>query len=134
MRDRFAGFLAATLLTLAGCSSGPSEGEVSGNITVDGKPAEAGAISFFPLDGQGPTAGGAITGGRYSPIRLPVGNYRVEIRVSVKVGERKLYNTPDSPVQPTFREILPTKYNDDSELKYDVTAGPQEKNWDLSTK
>jgi hypothetical protein len=85
------------------------------------------------LDGRGQTAGCAITAGRYS-VRLPVGAYRVEVRVSVKVGERKLYDTPDSPVQPTFREILPAKYNTDSELKYDVIAGAQEKNWDLPTK
>jgi hypothetical protein len=127
------GCLALILFALAGCSSTSSDGEVSGSVSVDGQPAENGAISFFPLDGRGPTGGCAITAGRYS-VRLPVGAYRVEVRVSVKVGERKLYDTPDSPVQPTFREILPAKYNIDSELKYDVIAGPQEKNWDLPTK
>src|SRR5882762_3948783 len=132
MRARLAGFLGLTLLVLGGCS-GAIDGEVSGSVNVDGQPAENGAVSFFPIDGQGPTAGGSITAGRYS-VRLPVGAYRVEVRVSVKVGERKLYNTPDSPVQPTFKEILPAKYNVNTELTYDVKAGAQEKNWDLSTK
>jgi hypothetical protein len=124
-------FLAAVLA--AGCSNEPSMGEVHGVVTVDGQPAATGAITFFPRDGGSAVTGGEITDGRYR-IKVPPGAVRVEIRVSRKVGERKLYNTPNSPVQPTMEEVLPARYNTKSELTLDVANGVQEKNWDLKTK
>jgi hypothetical protein len=122
-----------TAVMLAGCSSDDGMAEVHGNVIVDGQPATIGSISFFPEDGKSPTTGGEIVNGRYS-VKVPLGNNRVQIRVSKKVGERKLYDTPDSPVQATLEEVLPAKYNTNSELLYEVVAGSQEKNWDLKSK
>ena len=39
---------------------------VSGTVEIDGKHLESGTMLFMPVDGQTPTAGGAIKNGRYS--------------------------------------------------------------------
>jgi hypothetical protein len=102
-------------------------------VTVDGVPAEVGAIAFLPVDGQSATAGGSIEQGRYTA-QVPPGKMKVEIRVSKVVGQKKLYDTPDSPVQPIMEEVLPAKYNDATELEVEVKLGENEHNFDLKTK
>ena len=123
--------LACLLASFAGCSD-PTEGVVSGTVAVDGQPAVQGGITYVPLDKDGRTAGAEIMDGKYSGI-VPVGSYRVELRVPKKVGETKIYDTPDSPIQPILKEILPEKFNDNSELTLDVPAGKSTKNYDLSS-
>lgn len=120
-----------TSLTVQGCSK-PTMGEVNGSVTVDGEPAKTGSIAFFAIDRMSPTAGGEITDGHYSA-RVPPGECRIEIRVSKVVGQKRLYDSPDSPVQPLFAEVLPPKFNDDSELTLDVKLGKQEQDFDLRT-
>jgi hypothetical protein len=118
----------------AGCSQADAtRGDVSGRVTVDDAPAATGAISFAPVDGASPTSGGKILDGKYS-VKAPFGVAKVEIRVPKVVGERKLYDTPDSPVQPLMEESLPKKYNDESELTIDVKPGSTEHDFDLKTK
>lgn len=131
-------FLLAACLIVApfavGCGpSGPPMGEVSGTVTIDGQPAQTGSVAFFPTDGVSSTAGGPITEGKYTA-KVPLGEAKVEIRVPREVGQKKLYNTPDSPVASVFAETLPPKYNDQSELLYTVEKGRQEKNFELTTK
>lgn len=115
-----------------GCEQ-PNVGIVAGTVTIDGAPAKSGSIAFFPSDGQAPTAGAEILDGQYSAKVAP-GSARVEIRVSKVIGEKKLYDTPDSPVKPVLAESLPPRYNDESELTIDVQVGENEKNWELTTK
>jgi hypothetical protein len=105
-------------------------GEVTGTVTVDGEPAQTGSIAFFPTDGKSSTAGAAIESGRYTA-QVPLGASKVEIRVSKIVGHQRLYDTPDSPTQPVMEEVLPAKYNDQTEITIDVIAGMNEKNFDL---
>ncbi|MDB5309445.1 MAG: hypothetical protein JWO38_3647 [Gemmataceae bacterium] len=120
--------LAAGLV--AGCG-GAGTGEVSGTITYDGKPVEAGAIVFTPADGNGPTAGGEIKGGKYTAPKVPVGPAKVSISGARITGTKKMYDDPKSAVVQTSEELLPAKYNKASELRYDVTSGPQTKDFDL---
>jgi hypothetical protein len=133
---RWAGGLLAALLA-AGCSGGTKMADVTGTVTVDGKPAEQGSISFIPVDGKTPTAGGEIrAGGKYSA-RVPLGKMKVEIRVPRQVGTKKLYDDPDnpnSPVAPIFEETLPEKYHNNTELSYEVKPGKNEKDWALKTR
>lgn len=124
--------LSAATLTHTGCEQ-PNIGVVTGQVVVDGEPAPNGSIAFFPLEGQSFTAGSEIVDGRYRA-RVPVGSSRVEIRVSKIVGEHKLYDTADSPVQPVMEEMLPPRYNAASELKIDVVAGANEYDFELTTK
>lgn len=114
-----------------GCGDGTADrGEVKGSVLVNGKRAETGAVSFMPVDGKSPTTGGKIVDGKYS-VEVPIGMSKVAIRVPIVVGERKLYNTPDSPVQPIMEESLPPEFNDRTELTLDVKAGVNERVFDL---
>ena len=119
------------MLTL-GCSDA-NLGIISGTVTVDGQPAKTGWIGFTPLDGKQGPQGGEILDGAYTAT-VPTGPSRVEIRVPKIVGQTKIYNTKDSPIQDVMQESLPPKYNERSELTYDVPSGKSEKNFDLSTK
>jgi hypothetical protein len=122
------------LLVAAGC--GPKDmthGDVSGRVTVDGAPAATGAVTFMPADGNSATSGGKIVDGSYS-VKASVGVAKVEIRVPKVVGSRKLYDTPDSPEQPLMEESLPKKFNDDTELTFDVKPGDNAHDFDLTTR
>jgi hypothetical protein len=125
------GFLAALLL-LAGCGRDRMS-EVSGTVKVDGKAAETGAISFIPADGKAPTTGAEISGGIYRA-KVPIGMAKVQIRVSTVKGKKKLYDTPESPYQNILEEVLPAKFNDETELTLDVKPGKNPKDWDLKSK
>jgi hypothetical protein len=116
----------------AGCSD-PTVGKVSGTITVDGEPAETGFIGFMPVDGESGSEGAPITDGAYEAT-IPLGKFRVQIRVPKVVGEKKLYDTPDSIVSPVMAEALPPWYNDDTELEIEVVSGETTKDFELSTK
>lgn len=130
-----AGLLVA-LLALAGCDSGPKTGEVTGTVTVDGQvPADGSSITFIPADGKSPSAGATLEGGKYK-VQVPVGQAKVEIRVP-----RPLKNPKTKPVEgpgpggpANIEESLPVKYNDKTELTFDVKSGAQEKNWEASAK
>lgn len=124
----------ASLAISFGCNQGDSNrGEVTGSVIVDGNPAAMGAISFTPVDGKSPTSGGKIIAGKYS-VEVPFGTTKVAIRVPKVVGERKLYDTPDSPVQPLMEETLPPEFNDRTELTLDVKPGVNERVFDLKAK
>lgn len=123
----------AGAVVLAGCEAGPPSGEVSGTVSFDGAPVEKGSITFTPADGKGPTAGGTIQGGRYSVAKVPVGASKVSITGDKETGKKKLYDTPDSPVGVMTSNYLPEKFSgDDTELRFDVKPGTNEKNWALT--
>lgn len=119
-------------LGLAGCADS-GNGQVSGQVQVDGQPLPKGTIRFDPTDGKAPVTGGSIEAGRYS-VRVPVGKAKVIISAPKVVGQKKVYNTPNSPVMDVTAEALPDKYNGKSELTLDVKAGANEKNWELKSK
>jgi hypothetical protein len=110
---------------LAGCGGDEIRRvEVSGSVTLDGKPLDDAAILFVPIEG-GPTAGTEFTGGQYrieqsggpSP-----GPYRVEITAFRNTGEM----IPDSDLPEKMEErqesIVPARYNRESELRAELTA------------
>lgn len=132
VNQRWLGIIACLLIVVAGCSE-PTHGIVRGQVTIDGAAPALGSIAFFPTDGKSSTAGGEILNGTYTS-KVPLGTSKVEIRVSKVVGKQKLYDTPDSPVQPVLEEVLPPKYNDASELVVEVKKGTNEQNFDLKTK
>jgi hypothetical protein len=127
--------LSALLLaaTFAGCSSKPAGGTVKGTVTLDGQPLAAGQILFVAVDQGSPTAETTITGGQFE-ILVPPGEKRVEIRSPKITGKRKAYNTPDSPTVDTVVELLPAKYNVNSELKMTVDGSVHEQKFDLQSK
>lgn len=131
-RARAAIFVGALLL-VHGCTNN-STSEVTGKVTYDGVAIEKGNIAFFPLDGKGQPQGGDIKDGVYS-VRMTPGPMRVQINMPGKAHQRKLYDTPDSPVATRYDEGLPEKYSGEkSELKLDVTPGVVKKDWPLTSK
>jgi hypothetical protein len=126
-----AGLLAA-LAAAAGCDAGPRTGEVTGTVTVDGRvPAEGSSISFIPADGGSPTAGDLIENGRYAAL-VPVGTAKVQIRVPRPVGGSA--GPAEGPEGDVIEESLPERYNDRTELTFEVKSGRNEKNWAVSAK
>ena len=107
--------------------------KVTGTVTIDGEPAENGSISFIPVDGLSSTTGASITKGKFTS-DAPIGESKVEIRVPKVVGKKKLYDTPESPVQDVMAEVLPAKYNESTELRFTAQKGNNEKNFELSAK
>ena len=102
-------------------------------VIVDGQLAVKGDISFTPIDGNSPAAGGEIIDGRYTA-NAYTGPSKVAIRVPKVVGQRKLYDTPDSPVQPIMEESLPPENNDETTLIFDVKPGPNNQDFSLKSK
>jgi len=119
-------------LVAAGCEE-PTKAVVTGTVTVDGAPAKSGSIAFFPVDGKSSTTGAEIIDGQYTA-QVPFGASKVEIRVSKAVGQKKLYDTPDSPIKPILAEALPSRYNDESELTLDVKPGENRQDFPLKSK
>jgi hypothetical protein len=117
--------------SIAGCNKS-NLGTVSGTITVDGSPAKTGSIAFFPANKKSATAGAEIRDGQYLA-RVPLGTSKVEVRVSKVVGQKKLYNAPNSPVRSLLEESLPAKYNDQTELTLDVKPGKNTQDYQLTT-
>ena len=126
--------LAVGFLTLAvgGCSS-KSTGKVAGNVTLDGQPLESGVILFASADGSAQPAEAAIAMGRFEAV-VPPGEKRIEIRAPKVTGKKKMYDTPDSPTVDVVVELLPKRYNVDSELKMTVDGSEQTQDFELKSK
>jgi hypothetical protein len=124
--------LVLSIVVALGCSDS-NLGVVTGTVKVDGEPAKNGSIAFFPVDGKSSTAGAPIVDGKYTA-EVPTGETKIEIRVSKVVGQKRLYETPDSPIQPILAEVLPPRYNNESELSMDVQPGENVKHFDLKSK
>src|SRR5260370_38063370 len=100
--------LLTALALAAGCGGG-STGEVTGTVRVDGKPPPPGSsITFFPMDGKSPTAGGLIEDGKYT-VRVPVGMAKIEIRVPRPVSRPKEVKEGSGPQGDVVEESLPPK-------------------------
>lgn len=136
-KQRAATRLAIGLLTAAvglmtfGCGS--KKPVAFGTVTVDGKPVEKGAIQFFPITGEGQTAGTMLENGQYR-VEVSPGPMKVVINAPKIVGKQKLYNEPDSPTVDAYKEQLPAKYSSvaTSELKVVIEGQGGEFNFDLT--
>ena len=124
--------LAFLVLTLGGCEE-PTTATVTGKVMVNGEPAEMGSITFIPVDGLSSTAGTKIENGEYTA-QVPFGQVQIQVRVSEVVGQVKIYDTPDSPVQDKLAEVLPPKYNNETELVMNVEPGENVKDFDFEVK
>ncbi|MBO0697750.1 MAG: hypothetical protein J2P46_05115 [Zavarzinella sp.] len=130
---RALGALALGLAVVAagGCG-GPPRAHVRGTVTLDGQPLANGTVEFFPVGGDGQSAGAAIKDGAYE-VEASVGEMRVTVYGSEVVGQRKTYDTPDSPVEDVVRNPIPARYNTQSELKATLVPGRNEVNFQLES-
>lgn len=78
------------VLSVVGCGNGNLVA-VSGDVSVAGKLADGGSISFSPADGQGPSVGTQIKDGKFDMVAgkgLPPGPKNVEITAVLKTGKQ----------------------------------------------
>jgi hypothetical protein len=127
--------IAAANLALGGCDRGPPSGAVNGEVTLDGQPVKNGRILFTPIDRQTQPAGGTISDGKFTVSDVPVAKMRVEINGNKVIGKRRVYeDSPNSPIVEEVAELVPRKYNINSELTLDVKEGSQTVQYDLKSK
>lgn len=137
--------LAASITIASGCArpSGPERANVSGEVTFDGQPIETGLIAFIP-DGatKGPTAGAAIQNGKYATTANsgPVlGAHRVEIvahrtgRVIEGAGIEGGGGPSGSVVLEKSEMYVPTQYNKNSTLTFEVKSGKNVQDFSLKS-
>lgn len=127
-----AGILA--MASIAGCNKGPAVGTINGEVTLDGKPIQDGRILFSPIDGQGGTGGGPIVEGKFTAPDVPANKMKVEINGNKVIGKIKAYDTPESPLMDNVVEIVPHRYNVNSELTLEVKPGIQDVKYELKSK
>lgn len=114
--------LASALIWLAGCGDkGPKRYHVTGSVTFEGKPIEAGEIRFSPFTGQGRPDSGKILDGKYE---LKVTAGKKKIKIFAASTDPELVGPPPSDMPPGGfnppRDFIPSKYNVDSELSVEV--------------
>jgi hypothetical protein len=125
---RHSSFL-AIILTLTALLTGCGPSTVSGTVTVSGQPATSGIISFAPADGKSaPVTVEIQSDGKYSA-EAATGAKQVQISIPVVVGKRPEYNGPGAPMIDITEESVPAKYNSESELKFDLKPGVNQKDW-----
>ena len=125
--------LLAVAILCAACSGQGAQGIVEGQVTYNGQPLKEGLIRFVPVGGASQTADAPIVDGKYTAT-TPVGEFRVEVTASKVVGKSKMYDTPDSPAVDVVEQVIPAKFNVNSELRVTVEKGKLEKNFELSDK
>jgi hypothetical protein len=123
------GWLTVALLA-AGC--GPRFGNVSGQVTYQGKPLPGGTITFYDA-ANGAASGPIETDGTYSVSKVATGRARVVVVPLMQItflgpgdaGRQKSGGDQPPP--------LPAKYADPNKsgLTYDVTAGDQKHDFPL---
>ncbi|MEW4562720.1 carboxypeptidase-like regulatory domain-containing protein [Bremerella sp. JC770] len=121
MKGRFLGTIILSFFALVGCQNGDTEG-VTGTVKLDGAPLANAEVVFTPEGGGRPASAKTDEQGNYQ-LRYtvdqpgaPAGTYIVEIRTGTsKTGpDGKDLQVP---------ELVPTKYNNKTELTAEVTDG-----------
>jgi len=136
MKHALLGLFGMTVVLAFGCQrTGVERVVLSGRLSYDGHPLEVGKILFVPDEES--TASMTIADfkdGQYDTTLsdgVAVGNYRVEITAHRAVDVDGHRPGPFSNAAP---QVLPAKYNTESELKLSVVSGQSRKvhNFELS--
>jgi hypothetical protein len=124
----------AACVTSAGCG-GPTAPSLKGKVTLDGAPVTSGNIMFLPEDSEDRKAAAAIADGNYTiPAEegLKPGKYRVEVSWRKPTG-RKMPSADPGIAMDETKEVIPAKYNTESTLTAELSAGQAEKDFALRT-
>jgi hypothetical protein len=123
------------LLSLSGCG-GATSTALHGAVTLDGAPVTNGSIVFLPVAADGPKAAAAIEDGKYTiPAEegLEPGVYRVEVSWHKPTG-RKIPSADPGIMMDETKEAIPARFNTDSTLTAELSAGQAQKDFALTTK
>jgi hypothetical protein len=113
-------FLASALFSASVTGCTPPGTNLSGTVTLDGRPVEAATLQFYPAAGDGQTSYAFTdkTGkflARVSPVPLVV-----TITKAVPSGE-KMQSFPDTPAVDVMAESLAPRYSDRKKTELKVT-------------
>lgn len=144
--------LIVACFALAGCGEGgPPLGTVTGQVTLDGKPAPNVAVTFMPVEGGGSASGITDANGNYELNHTtrkgaPIGKHKVAVTtVQQSQSTVDMSQIPsDSPeyakamaeggsYNVQFTEPIPEKYNKKTELEHEVKSGKNVINLELKT-
>ena len=109
-------------LGLFGCDDGPAVAPVTGTITHDGEPLVGAMIEFQP-DRGAPSYAESVEGGHYEVkyqtdrIGALLGHHYVNVTMA---GEK---TDPETDTTYNVPETVPRKYNDPTELEFEVKKG-----------
>lgn len=123
-----------------GCNrTNTNQGNISGQVQLDGKPVERGSIAFLPIEGtQGAATGGAIENGRYELAGQhgpAIGWNRVEIRSPQKTGRRiPLGFGAGGKMIDEETEAVAPQFNIDSTVKTEITPGDNHRDFNVAAK
>ncbi|AMV32957.1 hypothetical protein VN12_12585 [Pirellula sp. SH-Sr6A] len=134
-------------LFASGCTSSdqPELGQVTGTITLDGKPLTGVAVVFQPENGR-PARGMTNAEGKYELVYIrqtkgsKVGPNRVEIAPSEEGEESEEPEVGDGEAQTASKKsksgkpVVPARYNTKSELKVEVVSGKNTFDFQLESK
>lgn len=153
MKSNQAGRLAVAfsviLLCLTGCggvNDKPELGQVTGTITLDGKPLSGIAVVFYPDSGR-PARGHTDSEGKYELTYIrdergtKIGHNRVEVAPNEEGEEdTEEVENPDSVEQAkparaskSGKPKIPARYNIKTELEADVKPGDNVFNFELTS-
>jgi hypothetical protein len=132
-------FIGLCVALAFGCSGKYKVSQVSGRVTLNGKPLARGSVTFVPMGSKenqapGPTAWGPIDAdGRYKLAIDPktpgtvVGKCRVYIS-GVLPDEKAVNDDSDTGGKRRLpRDPVPPRYNKNTDLVYDVPPGGTDK-------
>ena len=108
---------------------------VEGLVTFDGEPVEEGSIVFEPADGAGAAVGGGIVNGQYrlaGENGVPFGKKIVRISATRKTGQQ-VEPMPGVPLVDEVEQFIPPRYNQNTELTVDISAGDLIQDFPLSS-
>ncbi len=124
-------------LVLAGCGGSKYDtAEVSGTVRVNGKPKSDMAVTFQPMGGGMASVGVTGPDGRYTLEFYDSGDSGAVVakhRVVIRTHRRSNTEDTSSDVSnPSLRDPLPQRYNDNTELTMEVPAeGTDSADFDL---
>lgn len=134
MRNQFLRFaltigVVCCLAAFVGCGKNDGLCTVEGTVTLDGAPLADGTINFGPMAGASGTATGAkIVNGKYSA-RASEG----EMVVNIHSQKKETTRDEDGRESLNLTELIPAKYNQESELKASIGPGKNVCNFDLTS-
>lgn len=133
----FLGFLCYLLFNsllswVAGCNKSDLN-SVSGVVTLDGQPLKEGTIQFAPADGKAPSQAAMIQDGKFST-ELRRTNYKVEMHATKFIDTGAKLDEKGPGGGPTAVELLPSRYNVQSELTLKIDGSRSDVRFDLKSK
>ncbi|MBI1312666.1 carboxypeptidase regulatory-like domain-containing protein [bacterium] len=118
----------------AASSDAPELGEVSGVVTLDGQSVAQAEVAFTPEQGR-PSFATTDENGKYN-LRYSAQTDGAVVgthSVSISTERDQTGGEGDQPLVPAQEERIPKKYNAESELTAQVSAGENTINFELKT-